>query len=236
MNTTDKITRLHLRTLLCALGFGIASMAHGADMGHDHAMHDHSMHDHAMHTAAPQAAAMENHEHHMQAMNQTGYQRAVVRYTLPTRQLTDSHGQPVDIAQLLDTDRPLAVNFIFTSCTTICPIMSATFAQAQRQLGADARDIQWISISIDPEYDTPERLSAYAQKLDADANWHFLTGDLDSIIAVQKAFAVYRGDKMNHAPTTLLRAGRHQPWVRLDGLTSSAELVQEYRQLAAASH
>lgn len=229
MNTTDHTTGYKVRPLVLILGLGIASLLHAADghdMGHDHAMH-------AAH-AAPQPVAMDNHEHHMQAMNQAGYQRAVVRYSLPSLQLTDSHGQAVDLAQLFDTDQPLAVNFIFTSCTTICPIMSATFAQAQRQLGVDAREIQWISVSIDPEYDTPERLRAYAQQLDAGPNWHFLTGNLSSIVALQKAFAVYRGDKMNHAPTTLLRAGRHQPWVRLDGLTSSAELVQEYRQLASA--
>lgn len=229
MNITAHLPFLHRASLLLALGCAALPLAHAAG---DHAMHHH---DHAMHTvttALPAAAADDAHAQHRQAMNQHGYQRAVARYNLPSLTLTDSSGATVDIAQLLDTEQPTVVNFIFTSCTTICPVMSATFMQAQKQLGMDAQQIQWISISIDPEYDTPERLHGYAQRFDAGPNWHFLTGTLDDIIAVQKSFAVYRGDKMNHAPTTLLRVGRDNAWLRLDGLTSGAELAQEYHQLA----
>ena len=63
-----------------------------------------------------------------------------------------------------------------------------------------------VSISIDPEYDTPEALNAYARRFDAGPQWEFLTGSLDDSIAVQKAFDADRGDKMNHAPLTLFRA------------------------------
>lgn len=229
MNTTTHLPLLHRATLLLALGCAALPLAHAAGeqaMGH----HDHAMH--TVSTAPPVAAARDAHAHHLQALNANGYQRAVARYNLPALPLTDSSGATVNIAQLLDTDRPTVVNFIFTSCTTICPVMSATFMQAQKHLGMDAQQIQWISISIDPEYDTPGRLHGYAQRFDAGPNWHFLTGTLDDIVAVQKSFAVYRGDKTNHAPTTLLRVGRDNAWLRLDGLTSGAELVHEYHQLA----
>jgi protein SCO1/2 len=61
-----------------------------------------------------------------------------------------------------------------------------------------------------------------------------LTGTLDDSVAVQRAFDVYRGDKMNHQPATFLRAAPGQPWVRLEGFASAADILREYRQLRGA--
>lgn len=165
-------------------------------------------------------------------MDKLGYTRSYEHYALPHLELTTMQGEPVSVASLLDSDQPIALNFIFTSCTTICPIMSATFAQAQKKLGDESQQIRWISISIDPEFDTPERLREYAHKFKAGSQWSFLTGATEDIVTLQRAFDVYRGDKMNHIPVTLLRASRDAPWVRLNGLTSGTELVSEYHQLA----
>ncbi len=220
----------HSAALLLATSLTLGVTAQAGEGQHDeHAGHT----THHAHGAEPPVAAMQHdaHAHHRQAASQTGYTRSLDHYALPPLELTTMQGDSRSLAQLLDTDQPVAINFIFTSCTTICPIMSATFAQAQRRLGTEAAKIRWISISIDPEYDTPERLRDYAQRFEAGEQWSFLTGPTENIIAVQKAFDVYRGDKMNHIPVTLLRAGRDAPWLRLHGLTSSAELVQEYRQL-----
>jgi Uncharacterized protein SCO1/SenC/PrrC, involved in biogenesis of respiratory and photosynthetic systems len=91
-----------------------------------------------------------------------------------------------------------------------------------------------VSISIDPEHDTPAKLKEYARKFGAGPQWQMLTGSVENSIAVQRAFNTYRGDKMNHEPATFLRAGKGKPWVRLDGFASAGELVKEYRQLMAA--
>ena len=58
---------------------------------------------------------------------------------------------------------------------------------------------------------------------------------MEASVAVQKAFAVYTPDKMNHAPLTLMRAAPGKPWVRLDGLATPDQLLQEYRRITAAS-
>ena len=84
--------------------------------------------------------------------------------------------------------------------------MSATFAQVQRELGEDSNEVLMVSVSIDPEQDTPAELAAYAERFHAGPQWTFLTGSLEDSIAVQTAFDAYRGDKMNHTPLTLLRA------------------------------
>jgi protein SCO1/2 len=123
------------------------------------------------------------------------------------------------------------LQFIFTTCPTVCPVMSGTFSAAQEKLGADLARVRMISISIDPEQDTPERLREYARRFKAGRQWLFLTGNLDDIVAVQKSFDAYRGNKMRHEPLTFLRAAHGKTWVRLDGLMSAAQLVAEYRRL-----
>jgi protein SCO1/2 len=145
--------------------------------------------------------------------------------------LIDMAGTKVSLASTLRSDVPVFLNFIFTTCTSICPVMGATFAEVQKQLGADRDRVRMISISIDPEHDTPEKLRAFAHKYDAGPQWRFLTGTAADIVAVQKAFNSYRGNKMGHEPSTFLRASAADSWVRIDGLAGAAELVAEYRRV-----
>ena len=130
-------------------------------------------------------------------------------------------------------DKPVILNFIFTSCGAICPVMSRIFSQVQAALGPERDKVRMVSISIDPEQDTPAVLKAYAGKYGAGPQWEMLTGSLNDSISVQRAFNVYRSDKMDHLPTTFLRAAPGQPWVRLDGFASAADILREYRQLTS---
>lgn len=174
----------------------------------------------------------EHHHHHAMPSTQGGYVRTPASYTIPDVKLLDADGAAVSLRSELD-DKPVILNFIFTSCGAICPVMSATFSQVQTALGPERDTVRMVSISIDPEQDTPAALKAYAGKYDAGPQWQLLTGSLDDSIAVQRAFDVYRGDKMNHQPATFLRAGPGQSWVRLDGFASAADILREYRQLRA---
>jgi len=145
--------------------------------------------------------------------------------------LVDQNGRRVSLAELLDADKPVMLNFIFTSCTAICPTMSAIFSSVQTRLGDDAGRVRMVSISIDPEQDSPDVLKAYARRFNAGPQWEFLTGSLDDIITVQKAFDADRGDKMNHAPLTLLRTTPAGSWVRYDGFATASELADECRDM-----
>jgi protein SCO1/2 len=166
-------------------------------------------------------------------MERKDYGRSEHCYKLPDLALVDAGGEQVRLHEVLDPGQPVMLNFIFTTCTTICPVQSAAFRQVQQQLGTEHDQVRMISISIDPEYDTPERLQAYAGRFEAGPQWQFLTGDLAAIVAVQRAFNAYRGNKMSHEPLTLLRASPDTPWVRLDGLVSASDIIREYRQLGA---
>jgi protein SCO1 len=172
--------------------------------------------------------------HHQAVAAKDGYVRTLVSYTVPDVKLVDADGATVPLrSKFASEDRPLILNFMFTSCTTICPVTSATLAQVQAALGPDREAMRMVSISIDPEQDTPAALKAYAGKFGAAPQWQMLTGRLEDSVAVQRAFDVYRGDKMNHQPVTFLRASAGQPWVRLDGFASAAEILREYQQLRA---
>lgn len=170
------------------------------------------------------------HAHHKMMMKQTGYKSSVHSYTIPELALIDMHSNKISLPEALGDEGPVILNFIFTTCTTICPVLSATFSHVQRELGSEAKNMRMISITIDPEQDTPERLKEYAGKFKAGSDWQFLTGSIENIISTQKAFDAYRGDKMNHIPLTFLRSTPDGPWVRLEGFTSAAEVVAEYRQ------
>ncbi len=170
------------------------------------------------------------HAHHrMMMQNQDSYARSEHHYQVPDLEMLDQSGKVVSLKTLLERDQPVVLNFIFTTCPTVCPVLSATFSQVQQQM-SDANALM-VSISIDPEYDVPEQLQEYATRYSAQNHWQFITGTLKQSVAVQKAFDIYRGNKMNHVPATFLRAGPDAPWVRLEGFTSSDELLHEYHQV-----
>jgi len=153
---------------------------------------------------------------------------------VPDVTLVRDDGKSISLPAEMNDGRPVMLNFIFTSCGSICPLMSQIFAQVQHKLGPESAKIHLMSISTDPEQDTPARLSEYAQKFHAGPEWQHYTGTLGASLAAQRAFDVYRGDKMSHTPVTLLRAAPGRPWRRIDGFVTPDELIHEYRQLLAS--
>jgi|GEM_PF-682622 len=206
----------------------VAVMNHANNM--DHSMHtmDHNAHGQPM----PMTG---EHAQHQQMMQRQGYARSVNDYALSNLALVDMDGKATTLQQELDTPMPVLLNFIYTTCTSICPVLSATFSQVQQDMGSEAQHVRMISITIDPEQDTPEQLRSYAERFHAGPQWRFLTGELDSIIAVQKVFDIYRGSKTNHEPITLLRASGASEWVRVEGLASAAEIMKEFNALASTA-
>ena len=175
--------------------------------------------------------AHDGKEHTTQWPGKSDYQRSVRSYAIPDVVLADADARPVRLRELLATNDPVMLNFVFTTCGTICPVMVKVFADVPARLGAATKNLRMISISIDPDNDTPARLKAYSKEFEAGERWKFLTGRVQDIKAVQLAFDSYRGDKMNHEPLTLMRHAPGKPWVRIDGFASPDELVREYRKV-----
>lgn len=180
-----------------------------------------------------ESRAHEQHEHHHQMASQPApVARSEVNYQIPDVTVVREDGKKVSFVKEMDDGRPVMVNFIYASCSAICPVLSHVFAKVQTKLGANAKKVHMVSISIDPENDTPAKLVEYAKKFKAGAQWNHYTGTLETSIAIQKAFDAYRGDKMNHTPLTLIRGAPGKPWVRLDGFASPDGVIKELNTLA----
>jgi protein SCO1/2 len=159
---------------------------------------------------------------------------AQVHYTVPPVQLVRDDGKVVSLPDEMNDGRPVVLNFIFTTCSSICPLTSQVFAQFQQRLGADREHVHLMSISVDPEEDTPARLREYAHKFHAGPGWQHYTGTMEASLAAQRAFNVWRGDKMSHTPVTFVRIAPGNPWLRIDGFVTAEELLQHYQQLRLA--
>ena len=159
------------------------------------------------------------------------YVRSLETYRVPPVVLVDQEGEQVALGSVLDGDKAVLVNFLFTSCTTTCPVVTATVASMRQVLGLEGRDLRILSISLDPTHDTPGALQAYARQHGIGPGWQLLTGDVGQVRTVLKAFGALTGSKTTHAPLTFLRTPSSRHWVRLSGFPSPVELANEYRQL-----
>jgi protein SCO1/2 len=153
--------------------------------------------------------------------------RSVVNYPVPAIKLVRDDGKDVTLADELNDGRPVVLNFIYTTCTGICPLASHIFSQLQHRLEAEREQVHLVSISVDPEEDTPARLRAYAQQYSAGPSWQHYTGTVFASTAAQRAFDAYKGDKMGHTPVTLVRTSPEGPWVRFDGFATVDMLLEE---------
>jgi len=165
-----------------------------------------------------------------QAAEPARYERSVESYVIPDVVLINQNGERVRLKKLIESDKRVVVDFIYGTCTTICPILSAGYAHLQRKLGSDSESVQLISFTIDPEHDSPAVLKDYLSKYQAKPGWDFLTGSRNDIDRVMIAFDAYFRDKMNHQPLTFIRSPKDGKWVRLYGLLSGIDFLDEYQK------
>jgi protein SCO1/2 len=160
------------------------------------------------------------------------YRRSVEKYTVPDVTLVNQDGKKVKLLSLINSGKPVMLDFIYGTCTTICPVLSAGFTNLQSKLGQDApHKVQLISVTIDPEYDTPAIMKDYLKRFRAKPGWDFLTGSREDIDRVMRAFDAYVPNKMAHYPLTLLRAPNSDQWVRIYGMVGMSVLMTEYKEL-----
>lgn len=159
------------------------------------------------------------------------YIRTTSPYEIPDVKVIKHDGKEVGLVEELNDGRPVLVNFIFTSCATICPMITHLFSKVQSKLERKHVKFHLVSISIDPENDTPPKLTEYAKKFHAGEHWDHYTGNLNDIIAIQKGVNVFRGDKMNHGSVVLMRSPSGKLWQRLEGFFSPDQVVEEFEKM-----
>lgn len=181
-------------------------------------------------------SAVDQHAHH-HLVPTPGTSRITASYAIPDVRMIRQDGAAVNLGDELNDGRPVVLSFIYTSCTTVCPLISHTLSQLQSKLGDNRDRVHLVSITIDPEQDDPARLREYAKSFDAGPEWQHYTGTLAASQTVQRAFDVYRGNKMDHVPATLIRPAPGAQWTRLDGFATADQMIAElpdFPQLHAA--
>jgi cytochrome oxidase Cu insertion factor (SCO1/SenC/PrrC family) len=145
---------------------------------------------------------------------------------IPNVAVYDQDGNRRNFYDDLVKGKTVAINFIFTTCTTICPPMTATFRRVQQDLAGGASHVELISVSVDPTTDTPERLHDFAAKFKAGPGWTFVTGDKAAIDSLLGALGAAVADKNDHTPMILVGNDAAGYWTRAYGLSPPATLVK----------
>lgn len=159
------------------------------------------------------------------------YERSIQRYRIPNVTLLNQDGKRVNLRAVVEEGKPVIIDFIYTTCTTICPVLSAGFVNLRKALGPDAEKVRFISLSIDPDHDRPENMKEYLAKFNAGKEWDFLSGSRKDVNAVLKSLDAYIVDKMDHEPIYLLHGPNSEEWVRIRGLIKKADLLKEMRRM-----
>lgn len=153
------------------------------------------------------------------------------RISLPDVIVRDSHNQAQRLSVLMQ-DRIAIVNFVFTDCTTVCPLLNTTMQQLQKQLQEKlGKTVVLISISVDPINDTPAKLLDHASKMGAGSHWHWLTGRPSDINRLLRAFGIpVGGRREDHPPVILIGHEPTQRWFRWVGIPSPEILINTVDQ------
>lgn len=167
-------------------------------------------------------AAQEHHHH--DASPRTSHQQPATSH-VPDIAVQTHDGREVHFYADLIKDRVTAINFIFTSCTTVCPLMGVRFAQLQPLL---PKDITLVSVSIDPTNDTPARLDAWAQRVGANPGWTLVTGAKPDIDELLRALGTQIADPASHTPLVIIIDDRDGKLAmqRVDGLADPKTLAR----------
>jgi cytochrome oxidase Cu insertion factor (SCO1/SenC/PrrC family) len=154
---------------------------------------------------------------------------------IPDVTVYNQNGRRLNFYTDLVKGKTVAINFIFTTCTTICPPLTATFRRVQQQLGElQGHNVELISISVDPTIDTPERLYDFAAKFKAGPGWTFVTGDKAEIDSLLRALGAAVSNKNDHTPVVLVGNDATSYWTRSYGLSAPTALVKVI--MDAANH
>ena len=202
--------------LLLMLASGPPPAAFAAEQGDD-AHH---------HLEAVAEIETDPHAHHKAMLRQSGQSAKPADVDLRDLRLVDQDGRELQFVSEVIGDRIVVMDFVYTSCTTVCPVLSAVFGQMQGKLGNHlGQDVVLVSVSVDPTRDTPQRLKAYAAKHKAQPGWIWLTGAKPTMDEVLDGLGAYSPNFEDHPARVLVGDGRTGEWSRFFGFQSSSALT-----------
>jgi len=149
-------------------------------------------------------------------------------------ELTNQNGQTMRLYSDLIAGKTVVINSFFTSCVGVCPIMAGTFKRIQTVLGDHmGKDLILISVSVDPETDTPARLREYAKSMSAKPGWYFITGKKENVDEALHKLGLLVDAKESHKAVVIIGNEPKGVWKKAFGLASSEDIVKMVEAVVA---
>ena len=152
---------------------------------------------------------------------------------LRDKMLLNQDGEEVRFVSDVIGDRIVVMDFVYTTCTTVCPVLTALFTQVQNQLGDDlGGEVVMISMTVDAVRDTPERLKAYATKHRVREGWTWLTGTKTTMDDVLTGLGAYSVSFEDHPAMVIVGDGKTGEFKRMFGFPNPdriMKVVNEFR-------
>ena len=187
----------------------------------------------AVHAGADNQDAHEHHRKMLEEQNKANANFADI--VLPDAVLITQDGVEVSLQRDVVGDRIVVMDFVYTTCTTVCPVLSAIFSQVQNQLGDRlGAEVVMVSMSVDPNRDTPARLKKYAERLGAGDNWLWLTGRQQTVTEVLEELGAYTPNFADHPSMVLVGDGRSGQWARFIGFPAADQIIKKVDEFSVA--
>lgn len=162
-------------------------------------------------------------------------QEAGEKRSIPDAEVLNQDGKKIRFYADLVKDKVVIVSFVFTSCTLICPMQGESFSKLQTMLGERlGREVYLISVSADPEADTPERLKIWGLQFRARPGWTLVTGkksEIDKVAMALTGAPVVKGD---HSPVVFIGSDKTGRWIRAYGLAGPGKFASLIDEVTAA--
>ncbi|WP_207063469.1 SCO family protein [Motiliproteus sp. SC1-56] len=186
--------------------------------------------DHARH-----GKAGADHSAHQGVFDKPAVQARPITVDLVDIDLVDQEGRALSFAREAVGDKLIALNIFYSTCTTVCPVTSAIFAELQDRLGARlGEEVHLISVTVDPTTDTPARLKAYAGKHGAKPGWLWLTGQKRAVEQVLEGLGLYTDVYTDHPSAVLVGDPLTDEWHRFWGFPGPEQIDAQLHRLEAA--
>ena len=158
---------------------------------------------------------------------------AMARIELPNgMSMLNQYGDKVDLRKDVIGGKIVVINFVYTTCTTVCPVVSSIFTMVQKSLGERmGKDVALITITVDPTRDTPHRLLKYSKNFNPGTGWSWLTGDKKTVDKTLSALGAYTPNFEDHPAMVLIGDDSNSEWYRYYGFPAPDVIETRVKEL-----
>jgi protein SCO1 len=144
---------------------------------------------------------------------------------VPDVRLTDQGGHQVRFLSDVLRQRPAVISFIYTSCETTCPLVGATVAAVAEHFQKDSSKFAIVSVSVDPNHDTPARLLTWRERYGDIPQWTLLTGPKRDVDQLLRALGTYSANLEDHSDILLLGPDAAGRWTRMSAFAETDKIT-----------